>query len=274
MSNIKDFDLETTSKPMEAMDIARNAVKDGFNLLISVGGDGTVNEIVNGMAQEDISKAALGIVPVGSGNDLCKSLGIPADIEKACSILSEGRVGTIDIGKVDDRYFVNGIGIGMDATITEEANKVSKNTKLLKGFSIYLYSAIKVLLFKFGCPRMKIEMNDMIIDTDILLIAITNGKVYGGGFKITPSAEVDDGLLDVCLVERMSRFQSLFNISKLMRGEHLSLPQVSLYKIKEIKISLNKSAVAHIDGEIIKGEIYKVKIFPQKLKVMLPQGDR
>lgn len=237
------------------------------DIVVAVGGDGTVNEVVNGMIRSDV---VLGIIPIGTGNDFAHQLGYTNDIRKNLSILLGTTIVNLDVGLFNnERYFVNGFSIGFDA---EVAAQVKKFTKYVSGLPAYLASLLSVLP-RYESKRISftLDNNDMIVEMEdeSFLLAVNNGTTYGGGFKVTPSAKMDDGVFTICFVKKISRSYALRHLYSFTKGTHLSLPEVMTYTAKAVRISQEGRAYVQLDGEVIEqsGEI-KLSIEPKALKVL------
>ena len=251
-----------TEYPNHAQELARQ-LKDKINVIIAVGGDGTINEIVNGMVG---GKAALAVIPTGSGNDFTKMLNLPKEISAVIQTIKEDKRKKIDIGKVGDRYFPNGIGIGFDAWVVRESMKVSR----LRGFLIYLYSVIKTV-FIYKNQTITFTTNEGSTVRDIFLIAIGNGKAMGGGFFLTPQAEVDDGQLDICIIRALSKREVLLNLPKAIHGKHTELEQVDMLRTDKVNIQSEEGIAVHADGELLGMEFrdLEISLIPSALEVVV-----
>lgn len=262
-NNLK-YEVEITKEPKHATELAKQAVKN-FEVVVAVGGDGTVNEVVNGIVG---TRAVLGILPIGSGNDFSRQLGYRKKLSDDLKILKNGRTREVDAGVVNNEYyFINGFGAGFDGQV---ATKVKKYLPYVKGFLAYLLAVLSILpVYKF--PRVRIELdNGKIIDKEILLIATCIGTTYGGGFKIAPSAKLNDGLFTICLIDKLGRWYALRNIPKIMKGVHLGLPEVHTYTSKKISIQSEKELYSQIDGELLPlGKKFSASIKEEKVKVIM-----
>ncbi|GAI70292.1 unnamed protein product, partial [marine sediment metagenome] len=236
-------------------------------------GDGTVNEIVNGIMKSK-NDPSLGIIPLGWANDFIKSVNIPFDITQACQILARGKIKEIDVGMINEKiYFANICGVGFDAEVAQLANQMKSkhpNLRILSAF-IYVFATVKKLLSPFSYHNVKIKFDGQEINSKILFIAISNGKIYGGRFKITPEAILDDGLLEICLVEEMGRFKYLSIIPKVFKGTHASIKGVNFYRAKEVVIQSSEPVLAQVSGEVIEGQKnYIITLLPKSLKLIVP----
>ena len=268
-----NFKVSYTSHHGEAIELAQKAADKGIDLIVSIGGDGTVNEIVNGIMKSK-NNPSLGIIPLGWANDFIKSTGIPSDIIEACKILIKGKIKKIDIGVINNQiYFANICGVGFDAEVAHLANQLKTrhpNWNSLNAF-VYVFATVKKLLSPFSCRNVKIKFDGQEIHSKILFIAVSNGKIYGGRFKITPEAILDDGLLEICLVEEMGRFKYLSIIPKVFKGTHASIKGINFYRAKEVAIQFSEPVLAQTSGEVIEGQKnYIITLLPKSLKLIVP----
>ena len=268
-----NFKVCTTSHQGEAVELAQKAADNGAELIVSVGGDGTVNEIVNGIMKSK-NNPALGIIPLGWANDFIKSTNIPSDIIEACKILVRGKIKEIDVGIINEKiYFANICGVGFDAEVAQLANQMKSkhpNLHILSAF-VYVFATIKKLLSPFSYHNVKIKFDGQEIHSKILFIAISNGKFYGGRFKITPEAILDDGLLEICTVEEMGRLKYLMSIPKVFKGAHESIKGINFYRAKEVVIQSSEPVLAQVSGEVIEGQKeFNITLLPKRLKLIVP----
>lgn len=268
-----NFKVCTTSHQGEAVELAQKAADNGAELIVSVGGDGTVNEIVNGIMKSK-NNPSLGIIPLGWANDFIKSIDIPSDIIEACKILIKGKIKKIDVGVINDQiYFANLCGIGFDAEVAHLANQIKNthpNWNTLGAF-IYVFATVKKLLSPFSYHNVKIKFDGKEIHSKILFIAIGNGKFYGGRFKITPEAILDDGWLEICTVEEMGRLKYLMSIPKVFKGTHESIKGINIYRAKEVVIQSSELILAQVSGEVIEGQKeFSITLLPKSLKLIVP----
>jgi len=240
-----------TQHPEHAREIA-NRIRNEFEVIIAAGGDGTVHEVVNGMMG---GRATLAVIPIGSGNDFVKMLNLPLDPEAAIQVIRNNHRMKIDIGKVGEGYFPNGLGIGFDAWVVRESSKV----KRLRGFLIYLYSVIKTI-FIYRNEPVKFHANGQVRNKDIFLIAVGNGVAMGGGFYLTPDARINDGLFDVCIIHALRKREAFQNLPKAINGSHITMPQVEMLRTDRLKIVSEKGIAAHADGELLGMELKELDI--------------
>jgi diacylglycerol kinase (ATP) len=256
-----------------ATELARQAADNGANPIISVGGDGTINEIINGILTSQ-NQPALGIISAGWANDFIKSTSIPTDIYQACQVIKKGKTKNIDVGLINNRiYFANVCGIGFDAEIAALANQIKTDHPHWKALSAYVYvfATIRKLLPTLPYFQTKVTIDNQVIEGQMLFLAIANGRIEGGKFNIAPEAEIDDGLLDICLVGKMGRIRCLYLLPKAIQGTHRDVQEVSFFRGKEILVESEKPITAQVAGEmLIPQKKYHVEILPKKLNLLVP----
>ncbi len=255
-----------TEAPGAAIEIARRAARD-FSVVVAVGGDGTIHEVATGLMG---TKAKLGIIPAGTGNDFVKMLGIPPkDPLRAIPILEDGQTKRVDVGRVGEHYyFVNGFGVGLDGAIAWRVFRSWRWPALAPW--IYLYAAIREALF-FRSSELEIRAPDWQVSDTLLMAGASNGRYHGGDFLLVPHAEIDDGLFDVYMISDMAPLKRLREIPKTRRGEHISLPEVRIKRAPRIEILSQIPLLGHLDGEPIEfpaGKI-RVELLPRALEVIV-----
>ena len=228
----ENYEIYETKAPKEATEIASRFKNEENTVVYSVGGDGTLNEVVNGIAE---GKCKLGIIPTGSGNDFYRTLK-EAQTENV----------RLDLGKVNGRYFINIASVGMDAETCNNANKIKSKIKLHSSY--YLALIHTFLTFKSKSLKLKIDKN--VYAGDYIIAAICNGKYYGGGFKIAPVASFDDNQFDIYLVSKASKFKLIKILLALLKSEHEKYNEVRKYTVKNITITSENNLIVNIDGEI------------------------
>lgn len=240
----RDYDIILTKGPKEAIDIgARNSKL--YEIIVAVGGDGTINEVAKGLLRS--GKGTLGIIPGGTGNDMIKSLDIPSDPMEALEVLNNGFKKDIDIGKIDDYSFFNISSIGFDGEVMLNHDKIRK---IIKGKASYIIGIIYTLL-SYKKKNIKIDIDGKILHENIILLAVGNGKYYGGGLKILPMAKIDDGYFHICIISGLSTLKTLFLFPSIFKGNHIKYKKyVKIYKCKSIEIKSEEYLYINIDGEI------------------------
>ncbi|HEV7590931.1 MAG TPA: diacylglycerol kinase family protein [Longimicrobium sp.] len=243
-------ELAETRRHGHAMDLAEAAAHAGWPVVVAVGGDGTVHEVANGLLRASgggVTAAALGIVAVGSGNDFALLAGVPRDPAEAARRIVSTAERRVDVGRVGDRWFTNGVGVGLDARVAVEANR----NRRLRGIGIYLWALARVLR-SFRPPLLRVEIDGgEVIERPLTLATVGNGARHGGGFWIFPAAKIDDGLLDVCICDGLGTLQILRFLPKTLRGTHVGASCVHMRTARRVRISSDTPLPVHADGEIL-----------------------
>lgn len=259
-----EFQIRETSLPGDGKTIALQAVKEGYKKIISVGGDGTLNEVLNGIIGSD---ASLGVIPGGSGNDFIRSINQSRDIERIILDIINGEERYVDIGLCNNKYFINVGSAGFDA---EAVIKTEKAKKFFSGSTAYIAAVLHTIL-KYRGWDMEVEIDDKKFKSRTLLTAIANGGYYGGGMMPAPEARIDDGYFDVCHVGHMSKLKMLVLFPKYMKGKHGSIKGVSFYRGKRVRITCSEPVAVNLDGEIIKDREIEFKLIQNGIKVIFPK---
>lgn len=268
-----DFELTATTAPGHATALARDAVRRGSEAVVAVGGDGTVNEVLNGLAQtgNGPNGTALAVLPIGTGNDFACGAGLPRELAEACRVVARGQCRSLDMGRVQadneaPRYFGNGVGIGFDAIVNIE----SRRFKRLRGFLVYLVAVFKTLLVYYHAPRATINVDGRRIEQPSLMVSIMNGHRLGGGFRVTPDSQMDDGLFDLCLADEMSRLRMLGFVPQFMLGTHTGDPHITMLRARRVQIVSESPWASHVDGEVygVGARRYEVTLLPDCLRLL------
>jgi YegS/Rv2252/BmrU family lipid kinase len=263
------FFIEITDGTGHATEIAREySRKDDFRIY-SVGGDGTLNEVLNGMVN---SSCSLAVIPSGTGNDFIKSIfnfSKKDNIEDILVKMINGTEKDIDLCEVNDRYFINIASVGFDADVAYNTIKFKK-LPFIGGKLAYILGIINTV-FNYKSYKLNIEIGSEIINMDALLAAVANGKYYGGGINVTPEAEIDDGLFQICAIESVSRFKILRLFPKVIKGTHGDIREVFFYSGNKVKIKSEENITFNIDGEITRGKEAEFKIIHNGIKVVYPK---
>lgn len=250
----------------DALRMARAGAAAGVDLILVAGGDGTVNEVVNGVVQEAWS-GSLGIVPLGTGNDFALGLGIPEPVSEAVAAAVSGRDRTVDVPRVNDRRFVNVSTGGFGATATEDT---PEETKRLLGPLAYLVTGVqKFTELRPSRARFTSPDGDR-YDGDVLLYAVGNGRRTGAGSLVTPRAELDDGELDVVVVPGMTRVDFMALIPRLRAGTHLDHPDVLSFRTDRLVVESEESLSVNADGEALRGDRFRYDMPGDTLTVRVP----
>lgn len=267
------FEQIQTNGPDHATQLAREAVAQDRDAVIVVGGDGTVNEALNGLMQAQAGPAgtALGVIPIGTGNDFAFGAGLPLDLEEACQVVARGQSKILDVGlfrpdNEEPRFFGNGVGMGFDAVANIESRKI----KRLRGTLLYLMAVIRTLAFYYQAPHTTIHIDDEQLVQPSLLISVMNGRRMGGGFYMTPDSQMDDGLLDLCVAGKVGRPKMVAFVPRFMRGTHITDRDITMGQGRTVTVISESPWAAQIDGEIygVNACRYEVELLPRRLRLI------
>lgn len=253
----------------DAMEAAKIAVERKFDLIVAVGGDGTINEVINGMAEQKY-RPKLGIIPAGTTNDFARALHIPRDIKKALDVILHGSAKFLDIGKVNGHYFMNIAGGGK---LTELTYEVPSKLKTMIGQLAYYAKGIEMLP-SLKPTQAKITCDgEVIIDEDIMLFLIANTNSVGGFEKLAPDAEMDDGYFDLIILRETNLADFIRLVTLALRGTHLEDDLLIYRQARHIEVDTDEKMQLNIDGEyggMLPGEFINLK---RHIEFMLPEED-
>ncbi len=253
-----DFDVQSTDGTMHACQITKDALMKGYDHIIAVGGDGTINEVVNGFFQdrEEITRQVFfSILPMGTGSDFARVLPLSASVDYAEKLLTDCQEKSCDViktsffnweGRPQTRYFINvaDMGVGCETCI-----RLNNKSKAMGGFLSFLFCFLGVMV-SFKSPEFKVEVDgESFYSGKSSLVAINNGQYFGGGVKIAPQASIDDGLMDILLLKDASTFDFLTTLPSAYKGKHLDHPKLKLTKGRQVKISSSVQIGLEMDGE-------------------------
>jgi diacylglycerol kinase (ATP) len=272
-----EYTLVQTDGPWHAADLAEGAAREGHNVIVCASGDGTVNEAINGIMRAKkagFNSAAFTVLGIGTGNDFAGGTGIPTNLNDGLKSLLAGKRKRIDIGLVkggdypDGRYFGNGIGVGFDAAVGNEAIKV----RWTRGLPAYLIGVIKTVFLYYNPAQVEIILDDKeVIKQTSLMVSVMNGRRMGGGFQMAPNSQADDGYFDLCIAETASKGRILTMIPYFIKGTQEALPEIQMKRAKKVSIrSLDATFPAHADGEFIclDGSHLTLELLPQELEII------
>jgi diacylglycerol kinase (ATP) len=268
-------DWSGTVYPTHATELAKQAGKDKYELVIAIGGDGTVHEVINGLMQiPEKKRPILGVVPVGSGNDFAHSINVPMQSDHALAHALQGEPSAVDIGLMTDEngrkeYFDNTVGVGIDAVITIRSHKLP----VVRGFLMYLTATIQTILLNHEPAKMKLIADGDSWEQTNLMVTVCNGPREGGGFMVAPDAKNNDGVLNYVMIEKCSRPMMFRLIPEVMNGTHGRFDLVKMGTCRKFSLDSDRPVYIHIDGEIFTSfgsNLHKVdfEILPGALKVV------
>jgi YegS/Rv2252/BmrU family lipid kinase len=250
------FDFNYTEGVGHAMELARIAASDGYRYLVAVGGDGTVNEVANGILHStNASTTTLGVVSTGTGSDFARSAGLARDYTTACANLTSSKRLTIDVGLVEyqrdgkrqERFFVNSAGVGFDAAVVKETERLPK---FFGGTIPYVAGMLRALV-SYKNKDIVLKVGDEEESRRVLNVAVANGNYCGGGMRIAPEAKLDDRLLDVVIIGDMGKLELLKEFPTVYKGTHINHPKVSMRKVTNVSIESAEPMLVYADGEML-----------------------
>ncbi|MEJ5224268.1 MAG: diacylglycerol kinase family protein [Anaerolineales bacterium] len=272
-----NFSLVRTLRPWHAAELAAQAARDGYDVVVSASGDGTANETLNGLMQaraQGFDQTALGVLAVGTGNDLAASLGIPLGLHDAVQALKRGQRKTIDIGRVthenlpEGRFFGNCVGMGFDAAGTILSQKIT----YARGMLAYLIAAVQTIFtYHRAAPTVEIHMDEQVLALKSLMVSVMNGRRIGGGFWTAPKASADDGWFDLCIAQAVSQVRMFSLIPHFIKGTQDSQPEIQMERARQVVIrALEGVMPVQTDGEILceRGRELRIEILPRQLQVV------
>jgi len=254
--------MRVTSAPGDARAVAEAGVEEGFSTIVAAGGDGTINEVVNGIAGADVS---LGILPVGTMNVFAAELGLPGDLDEAWAVIRAGRTRRVDLLRANQQYFVQLAGVGLDAQVVQAT---SWNFKKNFGPLSYLISAAQIAARK--PPRIYVEADDEVQEGSFVLIG--NGRYYGGQIAFFKEARIDDGRLDVLIFKNLAYLDIARYVTNVFIGKHTDLPDVEYFQTKKVVVRSEEEVPVEVDGEVTAILPVTFRISSRKLRVVVPVG--
>lgn len=279
------FDLVRTERPWHAAELAQQAARDGYDVVVAAGGDGTANEVLNGLMlakEEGHGGVAMNVISVGRGNDLAFGMVMPKGVEAGCRVLAQGHRHLVDVGRLHapsyggpqypglyahGRYFGNGVGIGFDAVVGFEALKLT----WLTGFPSYIVAVLKTVFLYYRAPLLRIEHDADTTTQPCLMVSTMNGQRLGGGFMMAPQGDPSDGWLDCCIVRQVSRARVFGLIPYFMKGTQATQPEIKMVRARRIVVTAEQGVIpAHIDGETVctEGQQLTLELLPSQLEVI------
>ena len=273
-----EYDLVRTEEVWQAAELASEAACAGYEVVVAAGGDGTSNEVINGLMEArrtEGSRPALGVLSLGRGNDFAHAVGIPEDLEEAVQLLASDHRRRIDLGRVyggnfpQGRYFGNCVGVGFDAVATIETAKLPR----FGGFLSFLFAVLKTIFLYHRGPTVHLAYDEKSLTLATLMISIMNGQRLGDGFWMAPEASVEDGFFDLCIARQVSRRRILSLIPHFLRGTQATQEEILTGKSARIMIEAQEGVLpAQADGEIlcVDGKELRIVIHPEAIEVVSP----
>lgn len=274
-----DFDIVRTERPWHAADLAEEAASQGCEAVVAVGGDGTANEVLNGLVRAQAAGrgegTALGVLCAGRGNDFAYGWGLPTTLREGCLALAHGQRRRVDVGLAigglypEGRYFGNGVGIGFDAVVGFVAARMTR----LHGFLNYVVAALQTIFLYYKAPLVRVEYDGQSLTQPSLMVSVMNGRRMGGGFFMAPESRTDDGLFDLCIARQVSRARIFALIFHFMRGTQVSQEPIRMARAQQVAVTaLEGTLPAHADGETLCTEAtqLELRLVPGLVEAIVP----
>jgi diacylglycerol kinase (ATP) len=266
-----DLDISMTVAAGDALRLAQRAAQEGCERVFVAGGDGTLNEVLNGVASVEgaLGRTVFGVIPLGTGNDFAAALGLPEEVEGAVEILLEGRELKVDVGVLNERCFVN---VSAGGFIAEVSDAVDPQLKSWTGKFAYLIGGAQVLL-NYEPVRARVRASDergrpFARDVGIEMFAVCNSRLVGGGQPIAPHAVINDGALDVCLVEDMTTVEFIGLLSSVPGGDHIENERVEYLRARSLEIEFDREIKVNTDGEVLATSRCRYRVLPRAARFL------
>ena len=277
------LDIVITVTEGDAVQAGQSAVEDGYDHIFVAGGDGTLNEVLNGVARVEggLDRVTIGVIPLGTGNDFATALGLPEDVEAAIQMLLDGDPVSVDIGRLNDRYFVN---VSAGGFLAEVSDAVNPMLKTLAGKLAYLIGGAQVLLdYEPVGARLRSDQPwdgaggaparpEVPADLRLYAFAVCNSRLVGGGRLIAPHARVDDGQLDVCLIHAMPTVEFVGLLRRVSNGEHVDDERVSYFRARELELTFDRVIKISIDGQVLETDVCRYRIMAGAARFLCKRG--
>ena len=260
-----------SEKAGHAAELAKFYAANGTKYIVGVGGDGTFNEIASALLHE--KNITLGIIPAGTGNDFIQILGFPGHFEENdWKTLFEANTAAMDVGLCNELHFFNGMGLGFDAQVAAE-NYTEPGEVKKGGKNKYIYHIIKTLLF-YNEKKMTVLSAESNHETDCFINTVSIGRRFAGSFFLTPKAIANDGLLDICMIEKLSLYERFMILPKVPKGTHLQNKKVKYFQTGRTEIEFSQEVPFHLDGELHLAKHFEISILPAALNIIYnPEGN-
>jgi len=256
------FRVEKTRSVEHGIDLAFEAI-DANEIPVVMSGDGLIGAVGGALAG---AETEVGLIPAGRGNDLARNLGIPTDVAGAVDCLLEGNVRRIDVGEANENRFLGIASVGFDS----DANRIANDARILKGTMVYAYAALRALIFWKPIRFTLIEGERRSRFTGYT-VAVANNSYYGGGMKVAPDAELDDGELDVVTIGEVGKMRFLLNLPKVFKGTHVDEKDVKSWRTHSIEVDASRPMTVYADGDPVAELPVRIRILPGALKIIAPE---
>lgn len=272
------YSIVVSQSREHTVELVRNSLDDGYRKFGAVGGDGTMNSLVNAIYSQSeipLSEIQLALIPIGTGNDWIKAHNIPKSIQKSIEIIARGKTALHDVGEVKSlsdknfptRYFINLTGAGFEGFVAERIEVTNKSLKM--GIASFILGIVDAL-FRYKTTSIKVDINNEIVEGKIFTVAVGICPCAGGGMRLAPDAITDDGLFDVTVAGNLSRWEVIRNVPRLYNGSFVKNKKISRYRANRISIRSNEKLPIETDGEVLGNHEVEIRIHPEKICVIVP----
>jgi YegS/Rv2252/BmrU family lipid kinase len=275
------FEVHRTTGPGDATHAVRAALQGGRRIIVAVGGDGTLNEVVNGFFDSAGGPiggdAMLGLLPSGTGGDFRRAVGIPSDIDAAARLIAVGSVRRIDAGRIEfaggeRRFFINIADCGMGGEVVARVNRSTYKGGGARGSAIFLGTSLATLL-RYVSRTARIDIDGTVIERDVRSVVIANGRYFGGGMHVAPNAVFDDGQFDVIVIGETGRTRALTGIPSLYRGRHLNRREVEVYRARTVQVTCDgEPMLFDVEGDQVGTTPATLTCLPDAITLCVPQS--
>jgi diacylglycerol kinase (ATP) len=265
------MDIVMTVGEGDAARAAESAVRDGYDHLLVGGGDGTLNEVLNGAARVPggLGAITLGVIPLGTGNDFATAIGLSEEIDEALTSLLESNPVSVDVGQLNDRYFLN---VSAGGFVAEVSDAVGPGLKTVAGKLAYLIGGASVMLDHEPVRARVKSRQGATAEMQLHMFAVCNSRLVGGGRLIAPNAVIDDGLLDVCLVEAMPTLEFIALLRRISSGEHVTDDRVTYFQTTDLDLAFDRRIKVNTDGQVLESDRCRYRVLHRALRVLMPQN--
>jgi diacylglycerol kinase (ATP) len=268
-----DVTWRETGGPGDATIFAREAVAGRYDVALAAGGDGTISEVVNGLAGTEV---ALGVLPIGTGNIWAREMGLPLwgiihrhSLEEAVTALVEGQRRQVDVGRAGQHHFLLWAGVGLDAKVTEV---MEPRTRVQKRWGALAYAAaVAAVTRDFEGTLATITIDGQVLHEQVIIVLVSNVQLYGGMLRLTPQAQLDDGLFDVCIFKGHDWTSTLGHATAILTGQYLNGPDVAYYRGRRVVVETAISLPVQLDGDPVTATPVELEIVPQALTIIIPR---
>lgn len=266
-----ELDIVMTVASGDALDLARRAAAEGYERLFVAGGDGTLNEVLNGVARVPgaLGRVTFGVIPLGTGNDFAAALGLPEDVAGAVEAMRDGRAVEVDVGVLNDRHFVN---VSAGGFIAEVSDAVNPQLKTIAGKFAYVIGGAQVLMeYEPVAARVRVVLEDgraLAREAGVQMFAVCNSRLVGGGRPIAPTALIDDGAFDVCVVEAVPTLEFIRLLGSVPGGGHIEDERVAYFRAREVELKFARPIKVNTDGEVLETDECRYRLLPRAARFL------